>query len=93
MVFIRTYGIGINIQILTGANLLHKNNEIVYESSWMKIEKENNKYKLIYDTGDHIGTIDEIEITKEEAAKAQQGDDAAYQVIIKYQNERIRGDF
>ena len=63
--------------------------EVIFESSWMKIEKQDNEFKLIYDTGDHIGTIDEIIISKAEAIQAQQSDDAAYQVIIKYQNERM----
>jgi len=62
--------------------------EVIYENSWMKIEKKDNEYKLIYDTGDHIGTIDKIIVTKEEATEAQESYDAAYHIIIKYQNKR-----
>jgi hypothetical protein len=63
--------------------------EIIFIGHGVEISKQNDKYYLTYDAGEISDRIDTIQITSEEARKAQQGSMEVYKIIIKYQNEAI----
>ena len=60
--------------------------EMLFKNDWLQINKENNSYKIIYNSGDHINSVKEIEVSGEDALLAQRSDSDAENVIIKYQN-------
>jgi len=60
--------------------------EILFKNDWLQIGKENDSYEISYNSGDHINSIQKIEVSKEDAMLAQQSDRDAENVIIKYQN-------
>jgi len=60
--------------------------EIVYKNDWMQIIKKGEQYIIQYNSGDLIISIREIEVSKDDALKAQKSEQNAYEVILKYQN-------
>ncbi len=67
---------------------------LIYKDDSMEIFEHNGIYTIRYDSGDHFGTIREIEVTEEEAMRAQESEDAAYWVIIHRRNiERLGEDY
>ena len=60
--------------------------EIVYKNEWMQIIKKGEQYIIQYNSGDLINSIREIEVSKDDALKAQKSEQNAYEVILKYQN-------
>lgn len=64
--------------------------EIVFQSDWMQVIKKGEKYSIQYNSGDLINSINEIEVTKLDAMKAQESDQSAYEIILKYQNLQQR---
>ena len=59
---------------------------IVYKNDWMQIIKKGEQYIIQYNSGDLINSIREIEVSKDDALKAQKSEQNAYEVILKYQN-------
>lgn len=62
--------------------------EIVYDRGWMQVIKRENRVYIRYNSGDMINSIDEIEVSISDAINAQEGDQIANEIIIKYQNLR-----
>ncbi len=60
--------------------------EIAYKNDWMQIIKKGEQYIIQYNSGDLINSIREIEVSKDDALKAQKSEQNAYEVILKYQN-------
>ena len=60
--------------------------EIIYKSDWMQVVKRGEQYSIQYNSGDLINSVNEIEVSKQDALKAQEGDQSAYEIIIRYQN-------
>ena len=60
--------------------------EIVYKNDWMQIIKKGEQYIIQYNSGDLINSIREIEVSKDDALKAQKSEQNAYEVILKYHN-------
>lgn len=58
----------------------------IYENYGIIIMKNDNKYYIQYDAGELVDKIDIIEVSKEDAEKAQIGEEEAYSVILQYQN-------
>lgn len=58
----------------------------IYEDYGIIIMQGNNKYYIQYDAGELVDKIDIIEVSKEDAEKAQIGEEEAYSVILQYQN-------
>lgn len=46
---------------------------------------KNDKYYIRYDTGEIVQKMSEIEVSEEDAKKAQKSSDDAYKVILSYQ--------
>ena len=68
--------------------------EIVYENDWMEIVKKGDQYIIRYNSGDLTNSISEAVVSKADAEKAQESDESAYEIILKYQNHiRSNGDF
>ncbi len=66
----------------------------IFKNGYMEILKDESRYVIRYDSGDIGGTIREVEVTEEEAIRAQESDDAAYWVIIHHRNiERLGEDY
>lgn len=65
---------------------------IIYKNGWMEIFECDGKYFIRYDSGDHFGRIRELEVTKEDALRAQEGDEAAYWVLTHYENVEQFGE-
>ena len=63
--------------------------ETIFKNDWLEISKENDNYKILYNSGDHADSINEVEVTEEDAILAQQGDIDAEKIIIKYQNIKM----
>ena len=63
--------------------------KVIFVGHGIEISKQDDKYYLTYDAGEISDRIETIKITSEEAIQAQQGSMAAYNIIIKYQNEAI----
>ena len=62
---------------------------VIFEDYGIEIILRENRYFIKYDAGELLIKYEEIEITKEEADRAQQGEKNAYEVIIWYQNKRM----
>lgn len=60
--------------------------EIIYKNDWMQIKRKNERYIIQYNTGDLANSINEIEVSKADADRAQESGKCAYEVILKYQN-------
>ncbi|MCI9127986.1 MAG: hypothetical protein HFG28_12575 [Eubacterium sp.] len=58
----------------------------IYEDYGIIIMQGDNKYYIQYDAGELVDKIDIIEVSKENAEKAQIGEEEAYSVILQYQN-------
>lgn len=52
----------------------------------MQIMKEGEQYIIQYNSGDLTNSIEKIEVSKSDATRAQESEQSAYKVIIKYQN-------
>ena len=60
--------------------------ETVFEDYGIIIAKKDNHYFMTYDEGEIVMKDVTIEISYEDAEKAQLSSKSAYEVIIKYQN-------
>lgn len=60
--------------------------EIINKKDWMQIFKNDDQYIIRYNSGDLINSIKDIVVSKADAQKAGESDQAAYEVILKYQN-------
>ena len=60
--------------------------ETLFKNDWLQINKENNSYRILYNSGDLINSVKEIEVSREDALLAQRSDSDAENVIVKYQN-------
>lgn len=58
----------------------------IFEDYGIIIMQNNEKYYIQYDAGELVDKIDTIEVSKEDAEKAQLGEEDAYIVILQYQN-------
>ncbi len=65
---------------------------LIYKDDSMEIFEHNGIYTIRYDSGDHFGTIREIEVTEEEAMRAQESEEAAERIIIHHQNIELFGE-
>ncbi|WP_219834743.1 hypothetical protein [Paenibacillus sp. R14(2021)] len=61
---------------------------LVFSDYGIEIYERNEKKYIRYDAGEIVVQIREIEITAEEAAKAQLGPEYAYEVIVKCEKVR-----
>lgn len=66
--------------------------EVVYKTDWMEILKDEEKYYIRYDSGELVSRILKIEVSEEDAKKAQKSEEAAYRVILHYQNMAMFGE-
>lgn len=66
--------------------------EKVFEGYGIGIVKKDEKLFLRYDAGEIVSDYREIEISQEDAEKAQKSSQGAYEVIIAYQNKNIYGE-
>jgi len=64
--------------------------EILFENDWMKIIKQDDKYIIQYDSGDLIGSIQEVVVSESDAKIALESVENADQIIMKYLNIRDR---
>ena len=64
----------------------------IYRNYWLEIFKDDERYVIRYNSGDHFDSIREIEVTEEDAMRAQEGDEAAYWVITHYKNVEQFGE-
>lgn len=68
--------------------------ELIFNEYDVKIHRDNERFFLTYDAGHIIEEYKTIEITKDEALRAQENSKAAYLVIIHHQNvERFGEDY
>jgi hypothetical protein len=58
----------------------------IFSDYGIDIHENNGQYFLTFDQGEIAVQMTTIEISKEDAEKAQQSANDAYQVIIKHQN-------
>ena len=66
--------------------------EKIFIGNGIEIVKHDNSYYLIYDAGEICDRMEKIQITEEEVVLAQRSSMDAYNIIIKYQNEKMFGD-
>ena len=57
----------------------------IFEDYGIIIMQDNEKYYIQYDAGGLGDKTDTIEVSKEDAEKAQIGEENAYNVILQYQ--------
>jgi hypothetical protein len=62
---------------------------MLYKTHYIIIFERDGKYFLRHDSGEIASRMLELEVSKEDAYKAMENEDAAYQVIIR--NEDIAG--
>jgi hypothetical protein len=60
--------------------------ESIFEDYGIIVSKKDNHYYMTYDEGEIVMKDVTIEISCEDAEKAQLSSRSAYEVIIKYQN-------
>lgn len=60
--------------------------EVIYEKDWMQIFNNDEQYIIRYNSGDLMNSMRDISVTKADALKAQESDQMAYEIILKYQN-------
>lgn len=60
--------------------------EVIFTGYNTEIAKEGDKYFLTFDEGRHTIKYKTIEITKEEAKRAQESAEGSYKVVIDFQN-------
>jgi hypothetical protein len=60
-------------------------NEIIFSDFGIEIYKRDERYFIRYDVGEIAVQYREDEITEEEVAKAQEGEESAYQVLLACQ--------
>ena len=60
--------------------------ELIFSGYGINIFKTNEKIFLRYDVGEIFIKMQDIEITEEEAIKAQISSKDAYEVILKHEN-------
>jgi len=58
----------------------------VFTGYGIEINEKDGHYYLTYDEGEIAVQMTTIEVSKEDAEKAKQSENDAYQVIIKHQN-------
>lgn len=58
----------------------------IFEDYGIEIITKNGKYYIKYDAGEIVENIDEIEVSEEDANRAQRSEEDAYNVILEYQN-------
>ena len=63
--------------------------QTIFNDYGIEIGMIENKYIIRIDSGEIASTIEEFEISKEDAEKAQISSQDAYEVLIKLQNNRI----
>lgn len=64
----------------------------IYKNYWMEIFKDRAMYIIRYNTGDHFNRTKERIVTEEEAMRAQESDDAAMEILDKYDNIELFGE-
>ncbi|PKM73129.1 MAG: hypothetical protein CVU91_06065 [Firmicutes bacterium HGW-Firmicutes-16] len=62
---------------------------VIFEDYGVEIILKDGRYYIRYDAGRIAIIYDEIEITKEEAERAQLGPEYATKIILYYQNIRM----
>ena len=63
-------------------------NNVVFADFGIEIVERSGKLYIVVDSGRIAGRMEEIEITKEEAAKAQKSEQDAYEVLIARQKQK-----
>lgn len=66
--------------------------EKIFTGNGIEIVKCDNSYYMIYDAGEICDRMEKIQITEEKVVLAQKSTMDAYNIIIKYQNEKMFGD-
>ena len=64
----------------------------IFKNDWMEIYTCNNAYFIKYNSGDLINSIREIEVSEEDAKRAQESGEAAYHIILHYDNIAMYGE-
>ena len=64
----------------------------IFEDYGIEVLIENGKYLIKYYAGEIVEHVDVVEVSKEDAMRAQNSEDDAYQVILKYQMHRLSAD-
>lgn len=59
----------------------------VFSDYGIKILKDNGKYFIQFDGGELVEKTVQIEVSGQDAKLAQQSENDAYEIIIKYQNQ------
>lgn len=59
---------------------------LIFNEFGIEISFKNEKYYLTFDEGEIAVKMVTIEISEEDAKRAQRSSNDAYQVILKYQN-------
>ncbi len=60
--------------------------EVIFKGYNIELSKDKDKYFLTFDEGRFAIKMRTIEITEEEAIKAQKSAEDSYQVVIDFQN-------
>lgn len=60
--------------------------EKIFENYGIEIIKKEGKYIIIVDAGELVDRFEEIVVSEEDAKKAQESSQKAYEVLIKYKN-------
>lgn len=66
--------------------------KIILEDEGIQLGKIEDKYYLIFDSGEMAVQMKELQITDEEAKKVKDNPDFAYDIIIAYQNKEMFGE-
>ena len=56
----------------------------------IELSVRDGRYFIRYDAGEIVDKIEEIEVSEEDARRAQISENDAYNVILKYQNRSRR---
>ncbi len=63
--------------------------KIILEDEGIQLGKMDDKYYLIFDSGELAVQIKELKITDEEANRVKENPECAYDIIITYQNKEM----
>jgi len=60
--------------------------EMIFKNDWIKIIKNLDSYIIQYNSGDLTNSVKEVAVSRQDAEIAQESEQSAYEVILKYQN-------
>jgi len=65
--------------------------KIILEDEGIQLGKMEDKYYLVFDSGELAVPMKELQITDEEATQVKDNPDCVYDIIIAYQNKEMFG--